>query len=1102
MAHSSKSKRKTDVQTSDATSRLFVLILSCFFVSGLTGLIYQILWTRMIVKIIGSAPFAVTIVLTVFMGGLGLGSYLASRTIDQIKDPLKLIRLYGILELVIGVYGIVLPLFLILFRPFYAIIYNHLFRFFLGYNLITFLGIFLLLIIPVTCMGATLPILSRFFITRMSRVGTHVGRLYGVNTIGAAAGALLCGFWLIQTLGMWGSLTFAVALNTIIGILCILMSHTLKKSKHTPKEMTKDKIVSRETKSPEPDDSPLAGFIRVSALTIFAVSGFCAMAYEVIWTQLLGLIVGPTTYSFTIVLVTFITGLALGSLFFGWLSDRVKSTMQLLLLSQVAAALFALLLSQILGNSQIFFAKLIYHFKDHFTILALLKASILFVFMFFPTFCLGATFPLVGKIYTRSLAQTGRSIGFAYAINSGGAILGSFIAGFLLIPLLGKEQGLRPVLALQLLTSLIIGSVLLWKARERLKNGGPLIVPALLGLFLLLYYPHWDRQMLSVGKYHRFNHPEIRDVGWVQALLSGTDWFSQHVDGEVIYFGEGIAGFTTVLKTEFDILGNEAYALYSSGKPEASSQLDMDTQTLSAHVPLLFHKDPKTVMVVGLASGITAGEVLHYPLDRLDVIDINRKVVGASHFFRPWNNDVLSNAKTNLIIQDARAHMELSNRKYDVISAEPSNPWMAGLATLFTKDFFTLVKDRLKEDGIFAQFIHTYQMDWDTFALVGRTFSQVFPNSLLMRTNPSSLGPDFLLVGFKGNAGFRKNLLATAVQYARHSKNVTLNDPRVLYPLVVTEDLQTLFGDGPINTDARPLLEFSAPKLLHTDDPTIKRRLTTNRRLRQETIEMILQGATDVDLGIDIAAFTLSLIRPEMAFQNPVDLSKANDSQKDRLNSILKDFCTNNIVSDFSLFGDEDLTKVCVEAQIKSVEQKLPLAENKALLYLHLGILHSDLGEVDEALQHFNEALQTDPLNADAHYNLALFLSKLGRTADAIKHYSEALRLKPYYEYAANNLAWIYSTHEKPTFRNGEKAVQLAERICEIGGCGDPAMLDTLAAAYAETGRFQDALRAAQEAIDLAQSSGYNSLEEEIKSRIKLYQSNNPFRQKTPVTGP
>jgi spermidine synthase len=666
----------------------------------------------------------------------------------------------------------------------------------------------------------------------------------------------------------------------------------------------------------------------------------------------------------------------------------------------------------------------------------------------------------------------------------------------LLIPLLGKEQGLRPVIALQLFTSLIVGGFLLWNAREQSKKRILTILPGLLVLILLLYFPQWDRQMLSVGKYHRFDHPEIREVGWVEALFSGTDWFSQYIDGEVVYFGEGIAGFTTVLKTEFDILGNKGYALYSSGKPEASSQLDMDTQTLSAHVPLLFHKNPKTVLVVGLASGVTAGEVLHYPVERLDVIDINKQVVGASNFFRPWNNHVLSNPKTKLIIQDARAHMELSNSKYDVISAEPSNPWMAGLATLFTEDFFTLVRDRLTDDGIFAQFIHTYQMDWPTFALVGRTFSKVFPNSLLMRTNPSSLGPDFLLLGFKGNTGFKGHVAENSVRFARQSKNVTLNDHRVLYNLIVSEDLQRLFGDGPVNTDANPWLEFSAPKLLHTDDPMIRERLNTNRSLRKKTIEIIRQGAMDVDLGIAFAAFTLSLIRPEMAFQNPVDFSRASHAQKERLKSIMKDFCTNNIVSDFSLFGDEELIKVCTAAQFESVQQRLPIAEDKAPLYLQLGILHSNVGEADVALRHFKEALQTDPHNADVYYDLALFLSKLGRTADAIKHYSEALRLKPYYVYAANNLAWIYSTHENPEFRDGEKAVKLAESVCDIGRCNDPALLDTLAAAYAETGRFKEAQLTAREAADLAQSTGYDSLAKEIKSRIKLYESNRPFREK------
>ncbi|MFC1891887.1 fused MFS/spermidine synthase, partial [Thermodesulfobacteriota bacterium] len=389
-----KTKKTKTVKTRKTVSnnlskKLFLLILSCFFISGLTGLIYEILWTRMIVKIIGGAPFAVSIVLTVFMGGLGLGSYLAGRSIDRIKDPLQLIRLYGLLELGIGAYGLIIPVLLIFFSPIYAFIYNHLFHYFLSYNLLTFAGCIILLIIPVTFMGATLPILSRFFITTISRVGTHVGRLYGLNTIGAAAGALLCGFWLIYQFGVWGTLVFAIILNVIIGVVCIAVSRRLKNRGKISESVSEVDTGSGEMDAPESMTSDESERKRFYALVIFCVSGFCAMAYEVIWAKLLGLIVGPTTYSFTIVLVTFITGLALGSIFFGRLGDRVKNVFMLLLFTQVAAALFALIFSQLMGNSQIFFAKLIYQFKDNFVLLSLVKASALFIFMFFPTFCLG-----------------------------------------------------------------------------------------------------------------------------------------------------------------------------------------------------------------------------------------------------------------------------------------------------------------------------------------------------------------------------------------------------------------------------------------------------------------------------------------------------------------------------------------------------------------------------------------------------------------------------------------------------------------------------------------------------------------------------------------
>ena len=367
---------KKKISRSSANNRVMLLILVCFFLSGLTSLIYEILWTRMIVKIIGAAPFAVSIVLTVFMAGLGLGSLLAARTIDRIAHPARLVKIYGTLELIVGLYALVVPLLLAIFEPVYSVIYNRLFSHFMLYNLLTFVGCSVILLIPVICMGATLPVLCRFYVTELSHLGTHTGRLYGLNTIGAAAGSLLCGFWLIELLGVWGTLTFAVLVNCLIGFSCILAGHKL--------ERQQGDRVTRASREPLREGAAigdkLAGRPAVvkAALVIFAVSGFCSMAYEVIWTRLLGLIVGPTTYSFTIVLVTFILGLALGSMFFGYLADRSGKAVWLLVYTQTGAALFALGISQVLGGSQLFFAKLLFSFKDHFALLNLAKTVILF----------------------------------------------------------------------------------------------------------------------------------------------------------------------------------------------------------------------------------------------------------------------------------------------------------------------------------------------------------------------------------------------------------------------------------------------------------------------------------------------------------------------------------------------------------------------------------------------------------------------------------------------------------------------------------------------------------------------------------------------------
>ena len=992
------------------TNKIKTLVLVCFFFSGLTGLIYEILWTRMIVKVIGGAPFAVSIILTVFMGGLGLGSYLASRFIGRIKEPIQIVKIYGLLELAIGVYGLVLPLLLAALTPLYAIFYNQLFTHFLLYNFLTFVGCATALFFPVICMGATLPILCQFYITNLSHLGSHAGRLYGLNTIGAAFGALLCGFWLISLLGVWGTLILAVLFNVVIGLVCILVSYKAKSERATIKEpVSRVKKPRRKERLEEAASFKDPG-TEIGALVIFGVSGFCAMAYEVIWAKLLGLIVGPTTYSFTIVLVTFILGLALGSIIFGWLGDRIDQAMWLLISTQIVAGLTVLVVSQFLGNSQLFFAKVIFHFQDQFALLSLVKAILLFAFMILPTLCLGATFPLVGKIYTRSVSKVGKSIGLAYAINTIGAVSGSFCAGFVLIPLVGKETGLSLVIGLQLTVSLIVANIVIFRSRKTTWRPILLAVPALAGLFFCLHFPKWNHSLLARGKYHRFYRMEadIGSYGWLKTLLKGQEILTRFEEGELVYYGEGIGGFTTVHKAT-DPLGNNEFVMFNSGKADASSRGDMKTQTLLAHFPMLFHRDPKRVMVLGLASGITTGEILHYPVERLDIVEINEKVVKASEFFNSWNNNVLYDTRTNLIIQDGRAHLNLTDRKYNVIISEPSNPWMAGLAALFTHDFFTLVRDKLYDGGLFAQWIHSYQMDWPTFALVGRTFAQVFPNSLLIVTKPSTRGGDYLLVGFKGKDRIALNYAKQKISYARHSKNVFLTDPRLLYRLIVSEDLNSLFGQGPVNTDNRPLLEFAAPTLINHRDPAIRKNIMSRIPISRGTKDIIQQVTSDIDTQIDFAAYALSVHEP---FHNMVDLRKASPLQRDRFFSLIDNYCSSNVL-DESLIKDDKLMRRCRLIQIETIKDNIDHLPDKALSYAYLAELNIKEDQVDEAIMYYYRSLEIEPDNAAAHNDLGVALIRQGRTDEAFTHFKEALRIDPGHTPAHDNIRYVLKQRGK-----------------------------------------------------------------------------------------
>jgi spermidine synthase len=832
-------------------------------------------------------------------------------------------------------------------------------------------------------MGVTLPVLCRFYVAHLDHLGSRTGRLYGVNTVGAAAGAVLCGFFLIHKLGIWGTLYVAAAVNGIVGISCMALSRVVQDMPERH-EAAANGLGATESSVAASRD-PAVGW----ALLIFAVSGFSAMAYEVIWTRLLGLIIGPTTYSFTLVIASFIVGLAVGSVYFGLLGDRVKGVFFLLVGTQLGAACLALLVSHFFGNSQFFFAKLIYTFQDEFNAMIALQFIIIFVILLGPTVMLGATFPLVNRIYARSIPVLGRSIGYAYALNTLGAILGSIAAGFVLIPWLGKENGLRFVMALQFTLALIAWYAYASRTGHLTSHRRMLAGMTVLGVILFLSFPSWDRQLLSYGRYRNLENmgDYLTATSWSEALYRGSTSLAEYeTRPEVVFYGDGIGGFTTVEK-EVNSLGTVKYSLLNSGKPDASSHEDRSTQTLLAHVPLLFHPHPERVMVLGLASGMTAGEALLYPVEKLDVLEINEEVVKACEIFAPWNYDCLNDPRMEVIVQDGRNHLALTRSTYDVIISEPSNPWMAGLANLYTLEFFKAVKQHLRRPGIFVQWVHSYEMDWPTFAMIGRTFSRVFEHGLLLTT----VRADHLLVGFSGPKRFDPAVGEKNIKYAHRSENVFIANARLPFQMIVAEDLETFFGPGPLHTDTWPRLEFTAPRQLHRYDLPSQKRMHTGYQISQYT-RRILEGENSIDRILDKIAFSASAYASHLEIP---DLGDASTSQMEWLRTILGRYCTETLVQNYDMFSCPDMKGACAERQAHGIRRHLATTPDDASAYYDLSLALEQMNHTEDAVQALHRAISLNPFYVNAYNRLGLIMARQGRLEEAAGYFSKVLQIKP-----------------------------------------------------------------------------------------------------------
>ncbi len=772
--------------------------LALFFFSGATSLVYEVLWTRRLSLTFGHTVLAVSTVLTVFMSGLALGSFLAGRWSDRERrrlaasgDPrgsARFLAVYGVLELFIGGWALLSLLLLDGVEHVYLTAARGGAEG-VALHALVFLGSFLVLLPPTTAMGATLPAFTQLLVATREDVGSWLSRIYGWNTLGACVGAAVGGFVLLPNLGLLLSVAGAAAGNLIIGVLAIVGS-----------KRQGDRPVEPEVEESAPEDRPSSGGGGWLLPVAFGVSGFAAMVYQLGWTRGLILSLGSSTYSFAIILTAFLASLGLGSLIYKkGMGSRTPRVWHLGVL-QMVIALSALMATYGIGRLPEVMVVAIPALDKDFAKILLFDFGLALVLMFLPTLAMGLTFPLVTHLYTDRISSLGKRLGEAYAANTCGAILGSFLAGFVLVPTFGAQKALLGAVVTNLLVGVILAAV------DR-SNGAPfsrLGGVAAAGLVLVALVPAWDPTRLSAG--------------------AGIYARADHFLFKPAFYQDGVSATVTV-----GFNGSHSPYLKVNGKTDASLGLqDMAHQILTGLLPAALHPEPKKIALVGLGSGVTAATLV--ALDSVEIVrcaELEAAIVDVQSYFGPYTEHVLNHKKLDLEVNDGRTFILGAPEQFDLIVSQPSNPWIAGIGNLYTEDFYKACSERLTDGGLMCQWFQLYSVSQYDLDLVLSTFYSVFPEGMVFQIGPG----DIFLVGANKPVVFdlaRLEKLWAEEDVAVWLQLIGLLEPKYIFGTYVATRAEVVERIESwknslvqLNTDDRPLLEFQAPRSLYLTDPKV-----------------------------------------------------------------------------------------------------------------------------------------------------------------------------------------------------------------------------------------------------------------------------------------
>lgn len=678
------------------------------FITGAAGLIYQVTWQKYLSRLLGSDSVATAVILATFLGGLSLGYYLCGKITTRVN---RHFAAYAILEGVIGLWCAAFPFVFGTverltqywsFSPPAAIVLQGV------------LCSALLIAVPTICMGATVPFLTRGISMNLVEATRVHANVYAVNTAGAFVGTLLAGFYLIPRFGLPATMIGTSALNfAAFGFFLVLPMFYAQAGPEKPSRGAVDEI-------PPETPVPGKGFPAFLLYSIAFLSGFYVMSLENVLIRITNLSLGSSSYSFSIIVSVFILSIAAGSFVVGRfenISKRVLYVNQVLVTVSLAAIFLTLDKWPYWAHLlRISFQSNIAGFRGFYVQIFLALALILIL----PVGFMGATIPIIFHELKQSLKTVGKHSGMILSWNTAGNLIGSLVGGIVLYYALNIKGVFLTAAALAALSACLAA----WKLSKKylIPTALLFVVVGLMGASPSLF----EEKNFMTGTF-RIRTP-------LNFSFTGAANFFEKLNAsqDLLYYKDGPAATVAVTRdrTRFPLFDKKSMALFVNGKSDSSTIGDIYTVKLLAHLPALLAEKRKNVMVVGLGTGVTAGELTLYPdVERIDVAEISPSVVEALPLFREFTYDLHKDPRYNIHIGDAFRVIGRSRKKWDIVISEPSNPWVTGVDSLFSKDFYRLVKNHLTEKGVLMQWAHTIISSPEMIAMILNTVGQEFKHS-------------------------------------------------------------------------------------------------------------------------------------------------------------------------------------------------------------------------------------------------------------------------------------------------------------------------------------------------------------------------------------